>query len=59
MSTKTKHKSYYLVEGLKKDSNGRTRKFSRYILETSAAKAKQRVKGFNKSVYKMDNSFKP
>ena len=53
------HKSYYLVEGLRKTRNGQVKSFHKYIFAASAKEAKSRVKGYNIVVYRMDNSFKP
>jgi hypothetical protein len=56
--SRSDHKSWFLVEGLRR-RKGKVVDFSKHIKARSAADAKRRVAGWNKRVYKMDNSFKP
>jgi len=56
--SRSQHKSWFLVEGLRR-RKGKVVDFSKYIQARSAADAKRRCIGWNKRVYKMDNSFKP
>ena len=56
--SRSEHKSWYLVEGLKR-VKGQVKHFSKYVLARSANHAKLKVKGWNKTVYRMDDSFVP
>ena len=56
--SRSNHQSWYLVEGLKR-VRGQVKQFSKYVLARSAKHAKLKVKGWNKTVYRMDDGFVP